>query len=196
MDDVKNSFGSDLVWVEQHFPKKATIHAIKEKNMRKLAKHLLPLVCLMVLCSCSPLGGAKEKAPLPQGTNGGLIYQETVSPNQSYVASEEDIVHYTVTISQNEDNLILVNASSNSAFFEEIQYTLAYDTPLSEDDIAIKWATMMGNPAATQEDQLAIAYVSIFSHNKLISERKINFLKGATEIVVEALAPAIESDGA
>ena len=53
-----------------------------------------------------------------------LIYEETLAPNEAYVKSEEDLVKYYIEIYQDENFKIIVNASSNSQFIKEQQYTL------------------------------------------------------------------------
>lgn len=116
-----------------------------------------------------------------------LIYESSVSPNEEYVTRKEDTVFYEVRIYQKKDNSIVVCASSNSAFFDELQYVLDYDKKISQSDITVLWTTLMGNPKATEEDQIAVADVSIFSENQIISERKINFFNKGIDIITDSL---------
>ena len=71
-----------------------------------------------------------------------LIYEETISPNKKYAESEEDAVNYNIEVYQGKDYKILVNAKSNSEFFESLQYELEYDQEIIESDIAIEWTTL------------------------------------------------------
>ena len=150
---------------------------------RSLEYSCLLVFCLMVFCSCLPGNSNQNASSVRTIANCELIYEETISPNRDYVTSDEDTVKYTIQIFQNKDNNIIVNASSNSAFFNELQYTIEYDELISKDEVEIKWTTLMGDPDATEKDQLAIACVSIFSNNEVFNERKINFVKGAIEII-------------
>lgn len=116
-----------------------------------------------------------------------LIYEETISPNEEYVTEEENIVYYTTEIYQNDKNMITVNATSNSDFFEPIQYTIDHDEPITKDNIDIQWTTLMGNPNATKDDQLCIAYISISEDGEILDERKISFINGGIEAIEESL---------
>lgn len=118
---------------------------------------------------------------------GSLIYEETISPNKKYAESEEDAVNYNIEVYQGKDYKILVNAKSNSEFFESLQYELEYGQEITESDIAIEWTTLMGNPKATEQDQLAIAYVSISENGQVFSERKISFGNKAIEIIIDTI---------
>ena len=119
--------------------------------------------------------------------SGDLILKDQVSPNKDYVTEEKDIVYYTVEIYQNEKNTIIVNTSSNSGFFEPIQYTVDFNKPITEDDVEIKWTTLMGNPDPSEDDQLAIADIVLKSEGNTFSERKVNFANGGIEIFFDAL---------
>ena len=108
-----------------------------------------------------------------------LLYQATVSPNEQYAESDADIVYYTVEIYQNKENDIVVNADSNSAFFDSMQYVIPCDEKISEADIQVEWTTLMGNPKPAKDDQLAVAQVTISENGEIISQRKINFARKA-----------------
>ena len=45
--------------------------------------------------------------------------------------------------------------------------------------------TMMGNPDASKEDQLAIAQVKISIDEEVLDERKINFASNAFDIITK-----------
>ena len=108
-----------------------------------------------------------------------LLYQATVSPNEQYTESDADVVYYTVEIYQNKENDIVVNADSNSAFFDSMQYVIPCDEKISEADIQVEWTTLMGNPKPAKDDQLAVAQVTISENGEIISQRKINFARKA-----------------
>lgn len=116
-----------------------------------------------------------------------LICEATVSPNEDYVAEEEERVVYEVKVYQKKDNTIIVTANSNSDFFDEMQYELEYDKTISKSDVSIVWTTLMGNQEVTEEDQIALANVSISSNGEVFSERTINFFEKGIEIIVETI---------
>ena len=115
-----------------------------------------------------------------------LLYQATVSPNEQYAESDTDIVYYTVEIYQNEENDIIVDADSNSEFFDRMQYVIPCDEKISEADVQVEWTTLMGNPKPEKDDQLAVAQVTISENGEIISQRKINFAGKAIEVIADA----------
>ncbi len=146
------------------------------------------LMCLVVfsVVGCSPKDGEKSNNFIST-QNMELIYEETISPNKEYVEKEEDIVNYTVEVYQDDDHMIFVNANSNFAGFQPLQYEVEAGTDITKEDIDIEWTTIMGNPTPTKEDLLAIVYVSISEAGKVISKRKISFINKAIEILEDAL---------
>ncbi len=145
-------------------------------------------LCLLVFClaGCSSKNGEKSD-DLLSIKDRKLIYEETISPNREYVKNEEDIVNYTVEIYQGEDHVVLVNTKSNSGFFKPLQYELEFETSITESDVDLEWTTLMGNTIPKEDDQLCIAVVAISENGKVLSERKINFVNYAIEIVGEVL---------
>lgn len=148
----------------------------------------LCLICLsvLVLVGCSSNDNGKD-TDIASSKNMKLIYEETISPNKEYVKSEEEIVNYTVEVYQDKNNKILVNAKSNSAFFDPLKYELGYDKEITKTDIDIEWTTIMGNTSATEDDQLSVADVSISKNGEVFNERKINFVDKGIEIIVDIL---------
>ena len=135
---------------------------------------------IVILSGCS----AQSSALTDDAT---LIYEETVSPNAAYTTSDDDIVNYYIKVYQDNDFTIVVDADSNSPLLEEQQYTINYDKQIAKEDVSVRWSTLMGNPEATEDDQLAIAKVAISADGKIFSERNINFAKNAIEVVVDTI---------
>lgn len=139
--------------------------------------------CVSLLaCSSKMLDSSKK-----ENSYGELIVEKKSSPNKPYVSSEEDIIYDTVKIYQDKDNLITVDTESNSSFFKPIQYTIECDENITEEDVNIQWTTLMGDVNATEDNQLAVAVISISLNNKVISERKIDFVNGGMEIVIDSI---------
>lgn len=116
-----------------------------------------------------------------------LIYEETIYPNEEYVERKEDIVYYTVKIYQDKDFSISVDSQSNSGFFKPVQYEVECDTGIEKKDIDVEWTTAMGNTAATEDDQLCIAWISISGNGELFDKRKISFISGEMEIIEDSI---------
>lgn len=159
--------------------------SVRNKNKGiSLAAIFLSLVFILVGCSSK---SADNLSNLISIGNAKLIYEETLSPNKAYVTSDEDIVNYYIKVYQDENFKIIVNAGSNSSFFDDQQYTLDYDKQIEKEDVTVSWTTLMGNPEATESDQFAIARVSISNNGVVFSERKINFAKNAIDIIVDII---------
>lgn len=155
-----------------------------EKHM--IIYFFMILVCIM-MAGCSAINKTQNESSHVATTDSELICEESVSPNEKYVDSENDKVLYKVQVYQNKDNTIIVNASSNSAFFDDMQYTIKYDEKISKSDVTITWLTLMGAKEATEENQIALADVSISSDGNVFNEQKINFSKKVIEIVVDTI---------
>ena len=144
--------------------------------MRRLAAVLtaLCLACSLVLLGC----GAT-----PTGT---VIFEETVSPNEKYVGSEADVVYYTVRVTQAASDTATVSTESNSGFYEPVSYEVACDGELSASDVSVEWTTLMGGTEPSEDDQIAIAVVSVRTGDGGTNERKISFVTRALEMAAEA----------
>lgn len=115
-----------------------------------------------------------------------LIYEETVSSNENYVSSDEEKVFYTIKVYKN-DNTIVVKSSSNTPFTKELQYEIKYDQELTKNDVKIEWTTLMGDTNYTEENQIAIAVVTLSHDGEIFSQRKISFVSNAIDIIVDTI---------
>ena len=64
------------------------------------------------------------------------------------------------------------------------------DGELSSDDVSVEWTTLMGNPEPSEDDQIAVAVVSVRTGDGGVDERKVSFVTGALEMVAEAIPGA------
>ena len=119
--------------------------------------------------------------------NSELVYEVEISPNEKYIKSDKDKVYYKIQIFQDKNNLIIVNASSNSGFFTELQYTVESDEKILKSDIVVTWTTLMGSQQDTEKDNLAIANVAISKHGKVFNESKINYFNKGFEIITDTI---------
>lgn len=147
--------------------------------MQRMRYIFMVLLLVFGLSGCSPETDA-------QPSDMELRAEETISPNEAFVEDEADVVEYTVEVYQGEDNDILVCATSNSAFFEPLQYEVEHDQKISESDVSVEWTTLMGNPKPSKDDQLAIAVVSIADEGDTFCQLKISFVNKAIEMIIDA----------
>ena len=131
-----------------------------------------------VACALALLGCGATSA-------GTVIFEETISPNEQYVSSEADVVYYTVRVTQDAPGTATVSAESNSGFFEPVSYEITCDGELSADDVSVEWTTLMGSTEPSEDDQIAVAVVSVRTGDG-VDERKISFVTRALEMVAEA----------
>ena len=144
--------------------------------MRRLTTMLtaLCLACSLVLLGC----GASSV--------GTVVFEEKVSPNEQYVSSEADVIYYTVRVTQAAPDTATVSAESNSGFFEPVSYEVACDGTLSAEDVSVEWTTLMGGTEPSEDDQIAVAVVSVRTGDGGVDERKIGFVTRALEMAAEA----------
>ena len=121
---------------------------------------------------------------------GTTVFEETVSPNEAYVDSEADVVYYTVKVVQSAPDEATVSAESNSGFFEPTSHKVECGDTLKMDDVSIEWTTLMGNPEPSEDDQIAIAVISVQTADGTVDERKISFVTGAIEMAAKAIPAA------
>lgn len=146
----------------------------------------ITLLATLLLSGCFS-GSSDVASALVSTDKMQLIDSQTVYPNPQDTADKEDRVYYTVEVYQNKDNTILVQADSNFKLFEKTQYTVDFDQVLTKADVSIRWTTLMGSTEATQDDELAIADISLSHGGTVFSEKKINFVTKAIDIVVDGI---------
>lgn len=147
-------------------------------------KKIKLLLIFFVICF-SLVGCSSNDSQTAENTDEKIIFQSTISPNEEHVTSEDEVVKQTIKISQNEEGGIFVEASSNSAFFEKMSYSVEYYKEIDEEDVELKWLTLMGSDKPSKEDQLCVADIIIKDGADIVSERKVNFAKKAIETIVE-----------
>lgn len=146
----------------------------------------ITLLATLLLSGCFS-GSSDVASALVSTDKMQLIDSQTVYPNPQDTADKEDRVYYTVEVYQDKDNTILVQADSNFKLFEKTQYTVDFDQVLTKSDVSIRWTTLMGSTEATQDDELAIADISLSHGGTVFSEKKINFVTKAIDIVVDGI---------
>lgn len=150
----------------------------------------ISLFAAACLFGCSSQPADRDAQSSPEAVVGTTVLEETISPNEQYVDSEADIVHYTVRVTQTAPDMATVSTESNSGFFEPVSYDVECDGELSASDVSVTWTTLMGNPEPSEDDQLAIAVVSVRTADGGTDERKISFATGAIKMAAEAIPAA------
>ena len=147
-------------------------------------KKIKLLLIFFVICF-SLVGCSSNNSQTEENTDEKVIFKSTISPNEEYVESKDEVVTQTIKVSQNEEGEIFVEASSNSAFFEKMSYSVEYYKEIDEKDVEVKWFTLMGSDKPSKENQLCVADIIIKDGAEVVSERKVNFAKKAIETIVE-----------
>lgn len=145
------------------------------------------LVFLVIVVFWSASSKGAKKPSFISIDNAELIYEEIVSPNREYVESEKDIVLYEVRVYKDKDNLIIVNASSNSGFFKGMQYVVEHDKRISSSDVEVIWTTFMGGKESTKDNQIIEGTVLLSSNGEVFHKQKINYLSKGFEMLGVAL---------
>lgn len=147
-------------------------------------KKIKLLLIFFVICF-SLVGCSSNNSQTEENTDEKVIFESTISPNEEYVESKDEVVTQTIKVSQNEEGEIFVEASSNSVFFEKMSYSVEYYKEIDEKDVEVKWLTLMVSDKATKENQLCVADIIIKDGADVVSERKVNFAKKAIETIAE-----------
>ena len=148
---------------------------------------LCACLALLVPCAggCAAGGGVSGEAAAAAGT---LVYEETASPNKAYVTSEDDVVYCTVRVFQADDGQVTVVAESNFPLFDSVSYTVEYDGTLTEDDVSVRWTTMMGSTQPSEDDELAVAHISLTAEDgTVVDGGSVNFAGKAFETALGAI---------
>ncbi len=145
------------------------------------------LALVLLLCFVATLGACSGSSEGGAPAGGRVVVEDTVSPNGEWAASADDVVYYTVSVSQRSDGTVVVSADSNSGFFESQHYEIAYEGTLSEDDVDISWLTVSGGATPAEDDQIAIAEVRVSADGAVVDERRINFVSRAIEMAFGAM---------
>ena len=127
-----------------------------------------------------PAGAGKSTIAKQVAAQLGYVYVDT---GAMYRAIAYKMLEENIDI--NEDDKIVVIATSNSLFFDGLQYEYDCDAKISPSDVEIKWLTLMGSESGSKEDQLVVVDMAISVEGEIRSERKINFGEKAMEIIAE-----------
>ena len=112
------------------------------------------------------------------------MFSAPVKNNELLVCSEEGFNSIKV---YRKENQIVVNAESESAFFEGTQFTVETDGKITPEDIEITWMTIGGNTEQAEDNDRIIAEIKIYDNDELIFDKKINFEKKGFDAIEDVL---------
>lgn len=112
------------------------------------------------------------------------MFSAPVKNNELLVCSEEGFNSIKV---YRKENQIVVNAESESAFFEGTQFSVGTSGEITPENVEIIWMTIGGGTEQVEDNDRIIAKIKITDNGELICDTKINFAKKAFEAVEDVL---------
>lgn len=118
-------------------------------------------------------------------SNTGDQRSSDVIDNKKLLASSTE--GYNSVSVYKQENLLIIDAESEAAFFDGAQFTVETQGNVEAEDIEIIWMTLGGGTQRTEDNDLIIAEVKISENNELIADTKINFAKKAFDAIEDVL---------
>ena len=116
------------------------------------------------------------------------IFVIPVNNDELFVSSEEK---YNSIKVYRQANVLVINALSEAAFFDGVQFTVEIEGEITPEDIEIIWMTIGGNTEYVEGNDRIVAEIKISDNDELIFDTKINFAKKA----FDALEDVLERNG-
>ena len=82
-----------------------------------------------------------------------------------------------------QENPLVVNAESEAAFFDGVQFIVETEGEITSENVEIIWMTIGGKKEQTEDNDRIIAEIKICDNDELIFDTKINFAKKAFDAV-------------
>ena len=83
--------------------------------------------------------------------------------------------------------MLVINAQSETAFFDGAQFTVETDGKITPEDIEITWMTIGSNTEQVEDNDRIIAEIKIYDNDELIFDKKINFAKKGFDAIEDVL---------
>ena len=116
------------------------------------------------------------------------IFVIPVNNDELFVSSEEK---YNSIKVYKQTNMLVINAQSETAFFDGAQFTVETDGKITPEDIEITWMTIGGNTEQAEDNDRIIAEIKIYSNReealKAAEEEKEKLMREAVEKEVQRL---------
>lgn len=112
------------------------------------------------------------------------IFVIPVNNDELFVSSEEK---YNSIKVYKQTNMLVINAQSEAAFFDGVQFTVEIEGEIAQEDVEIIWMTIGGNTEYVEGNDRIIAEIKISDNDELICDTKINFAKKAIDAIEDVL---------
>ena len=148
----------------------------KEKSMKRKSI-IIGVVAIALLCCAVFLFRNNT------GDSEGIV-QVPVNNGELLTSSKEE--YNSVEIYQQENQLV-INAESEAAFFDGVQFIVETEGEITPENVEIIWMTIGGNTEQTADNDRIIAEIKICDNDELICDAKINFAKKAFDAIEDVL---------
>lgn len=148
----------------------------KEKSMKRKSI-IIGVVAIALLCCAVFLFRNNT------GDSEGIV-QVPVNNGELLTSSKEG--YNSVEIYQQENQLV-INAESEAAFFDGVQFIVETEGEITPENVEIIWMTIGGNTEQTADNDRIIAEIKICDNDELICDTKINFAKKAFDAIEDVL---------
>lgn len=123
---------------------------------------------------------------------GGVLFHN-IRKSDSALGDDELLLlsrkgYNSVEIYEQKNKLTII-AKSKAEFFDDTQFTLETSGEITPADVEIIWMTIDGRPELEllEDEDLVIAELKIRENGSLICDKKINFVKKATDAIEDVL---------
>lgn len=147
----------------------------------KLVGMLAAVVMLMFIVVASYLSEKNVDEPEE-------LFVVPVTRDELFISSEEG--YNSIEIYKQEykqENKLVINAQSEAAFFDGVQFTVEIEGEIAQEDVEIIWMTIGGNTEYVEGNDRIIAEIKISDNDELICDTKINFAKKAIDAIEDVL---------
>lgn len=115
--------------------------------------------------------------------------------SETYISLDEKNLITTSTVGYNSisvyqiDKEIIINAQSDTAFFDDKQFTVNVNKEITADDIEILWSGIGGKKVKVDENsnalrsELLFGYITIKEDDKIVFEKTIDFAEKAIDAI-------------
>jgi hypothetical protein len=110
----------------------------------------------------------------------------TISVSNSEMLTESIEGYNSIQVYQKE-KMIVINAKSSADFFDDTQFTVEVQDTIQPSDIVIEWTTVGGKSEKSESNDRIIAEIIIKENNKLIFDKKINFMRKGIDAIEDIL---------
>ena len=113
-----------------------------------------------------------------------FLHPVPVTRDELFISSEEG---YNSIEIYKQENKLVINAQSEAAFFDGVQFTVEIEGEIAQEDVEIIWMTIGGNTEYVEGNDRIIAEIKISDNDELICDTKINFAKKAIDAIEDVL---------